>query len=113
MLAKVAAMGGDPTNAAVKKIVGYFKGTEAPPGGKNQIIDLEINTHTVPQCAMKVRRTKELGAYTPYTDASPCNCYFEAKANGVVPTGCKTCMNDGDCGDAGTMICSYGYCEAK
>ena len=113
MLAKVSSMGGDPTNAAVKKIVGYFKGTEMPPGGKNQIIDIEIASHTVPQCAMKVKRTSELGAYTPYTDATPCNCYFETKANGMAPTTCKTCMNDGDCGDAGTMTCSYGYCEAK
>jgi ABC-type phosphate transport system substrate-binding protein len=113
MLAKVAAAGGEPTNASVKKIINYFAGTEVPPGGKNQIIDLEISAHTVPQCAMKVKRTKELGPYASYTDPTPCNCYFEAKATGTAPASCKTCMNTSECGDAGNMTCSYGYCEAK
>jgi ABC-type phosphate transport system substrate-binding protein len=113
MLAKVASRGAAPTNAQVAKIVGYFDGSVAPPGGKNQIIDLEIAAHTVPQCAMKVRRTTELGAYSAYTDPNPCACYFEFKATGTAPASCKTCTTTPDCGDAGNMICSYGYCEAK
>jgi len=112
MLAKVGSAGGAPTNATVAKIVGYFDGSVMPPAGKNQIIDLEIATHTVPQCAMKVKRSTELGAYTPYTDPHPCGCYFELKANGTAPASCKTCMTDPDCG-ASNLICSYGYCEAK
>src|SRR5437660_5722917 len=52
MLAKVAAAGGDPTNPNVKKITDYFNGSQTPPGNKNLIIDLEIASHTIPQCAM-------------------------------------------------------------
>jgi ABC-type phosphate transport system substrate-binding protein len=114
MLAAVASAGAEPTNASVKKIVHYFAGSEVPPGGKNQIVDLEISTHTIPQCAMKVKRTKELGPYAAYTDANPCGCYFDAHVpGGTVPASCKTCMTNDDCGDAGNMTCSYGYCEAK
>ncbi len=114
MLAAVSSAGGEPTNASVKKVIHYFSGAETPQGGKNQIVDLEIAQHTIPQCAMKVKRTKELGAYTAYTDPSPCGCYFDAHVpGGSVPASCKTCTDNSECGDAGTMICSYGYCEAK
>jgi hypothetical protein len=114
MLAKVASAGGDPTNALVKKVIGYFSGAEAPPGDTNLIIDLEIKSHTIPQCAMKVKRTKELGPYAAYTDPKPCGCYFDAHVpGGSVPATCKTCTDDTGCGDAGNMTCSYGYCEAK
>jgi hypothetical protein len=113
MLAKVASAGADPTNASVKKIIGYFSGTEVLPGDKNALIDLEIKSHTIPQCAMKVKRTKELGPYAAYTDPKPCGCYFDFKATGTAPATCKTCTDDAGCGDAGNMTCSYGYCEAK
>ena len=114
MLAAVTTAGGDPTNPLVKTIVGYFNGTETPPGNKNLIIDLEIASHTVPQCAMKVRRTRELGPYSASNDPNPCGCYFDAHIpGGAVPASCKTCTTTDECGDAGNMICSYGYCEAK
>jgi hypothetical protein len=78
------------------------------------IIDLEIANHTVPQCAMKVRRTRELGPYSPSNDPNPCGCYFDAHIpGGTAPASCKTCTTTPECGDAGNMICSYGYCEAK
>jgi len=112
MLAKVASAGGEPTNANVKKIVNYFSGAEVPPSGKNAIVDLEIASHTVPQCAMKVKRTKELEKAVAYTDPNPCGCYFDFKATGTAPASCKTCATTPECGDAGNMICSYGYCEA-
>jgi hypothetical protein len=109
MLAKVASKGAKPTNPDVAKIIGYFDGSVPPPAGKNQIIDVEIATHTVPQCAMSVKRSAELGPYASYTDTNPCNCYFDFKATGS--TTCKACPNgQGDCGD--DTVCSYGYCEA-
>jgi hypothetical protein len=113
MLAKVPSAGGDPSNPLVKKIIGYFNGTEPPPGDTNLVIDLEIKSHTIPQCAMKVKRTTELGPYAAYTDPKPCGCYFDFKATGSAPATCKTCADDSGCGDAGNMTCSYGYCEAK
>jgi ABC-type phosphate transport system substrate-binding protein len=110
ILTKVASMGGDPTNATVQKIVHYFLGTEDPPGGKTQLLDLEIDNHTVPQCAMQVQRTTEMGPLTAFKPDKPCGCYFEKRLG---TTTCATCQSDSDCGDAGNKICSYGYCEAK
>ena len=115
LLAKVASAGAAPTNPEVAKIVSYFAGTAVPPGGsKTTLIDLEIGAHTVPQCAMKVKRTTEVGPTSPNTPADPCGCYFEFKATGAAPASCHTCTADADCADGGAnMICSYGYCEAK
>lgn len=95
----------NPTNAAAAKLTGYFTEKEAPPAGVN-LIDLEIAAYTVPQCAMKVTRTKELGDFSDYTPAKPCGCYFEFKATGA--TSCKMCAADSECGG---KKCSYGYCE--
>jgi hypothetical protein len=112
LLARVASMGGDPTNAVVKLIINYFTGKADPPGGKTQLIDLEIKNYTVPQCAMRVKRSTEMGPLSPYTADVPCHCYFEQKATGAAPSTCKTCTSDADC--TGTnMVCGYGYCEAK
>ena len=58
-------------------------------------------------------RTKELEKAVAYTDPNPCGCYFEFKATGTAPASCTTCTTTPECGDAGNMICSYGYCEAK
>jgi hypothetical protein len=114
LLAKVAAAGGAPTYPLVAKIVGYFDGSVAPPNGPEQLLDVEIATHTIPQCAMSVKRTKELGPYTAVKPADPCGCYFEAKANSAVTPGCVACTTDANCADAGAnKTCSHHYCEAK
>jgi hypothetical protein len=112
LLAKVASQGGDPTNPVVKLIVSYFTGKADPPGGKTQLIDLMIKNYTVPQCAMHVTRSTEMGPLSSYKPDVPCNCYFELKATGTAPSSCKTCTTDADC--TGTnMVCGYGFCEAK
>ena len=115
LLAKVASAGAAPTNPEVAKIISYFTGTAVVPGGtKTTLLDLEIAAHTVPQCAMKVKRAKEVGPYSANTPADPCGCYFDFKATGAAPTSCKTCTDTADCADGGAnLVCSYGYCEAK
>jgi hypothetical protein len=113
MLAKVPSMGADPTSALAKKLIDYLTGKVPPPGSNpNLILDVEIANHVVPGCAMKFKRTSELGPYTPNDDPRPCNCYFDAHVPGGSTT-CKTCTQNSDCGDAGNTTCSYGYCEAK
>ena len=73
------------------------------------IIDVFAESGVVPQCAMQVRRYKDGGPFTPYRDAQPCGCYFEAKATGVAePCGCKPCSAQSECG---SQLCSYGFCE--
>jgi ABC-type phosphate transport system substrate-binding protein len=112
LLARVSAQGGSPTNPTVKRIIDYFVGNVDPPEGKTQLIDLEIANYTVPQCAMRVRRTTEMGPLSAFTPDTPCGCYFELKATGSAPATCKTCTTNSDCTGA-NMVCGYGYCEAK
>jgi hypothetical protein len=66
--------------------------------------------HVVPQCAMRVRRTKEMGPLQPYQPTDPCGCYFDKLAAGT--TSCETCAQPADC-PATAPVCSYGYCEKK
>jgi ABC-type phosphate transport system substrate-binding protein len=73
------------------------------------LIDTIIQKHLVPRCAMKVKRTEEMGPLTPYTTDSRCGCYFDYVANGA--TTCKACKGPGDCPKA-QPACNYGYCEA-
>jgi len=92
------------TKAAATNLVGYFAGTVATPTGVN-LLQLEIVGHTVPQCAMKVQRSAEIGPMTPYTSTSPCGCYLESL---VGTTSCAACSSTTPCA---TGTCSNGFCE--
>ncbi len=60
--AKVGA-GGTPTNAQAANLVGYFDGSVAAPfaNGYQDLITAEAKGSTVPDCAMHVKRTTEVG----------------------------------------------------
>ncbi len=73
------------------------------------LLDAIIDKHLVPQCAMKVKRTEEMGPLSPFSTDASCGCYFDKKANGA--TSCKPCAGPGDCPSA-QPACNYGYCEA-
>ncbi len=98
-----------PVNASAAKFVGFFTGEVAPPSAVS-LIDLEIAAHTIPQCAMHVTRTTELGALMSHQPSEPCGCYFEFKATGK--TSCTACANDSAC-PATAPTCRLGYCEVK
>jgi ABC-type phosphate transport system substrate-binding protein len=101
---------GNPVIDGAKKLIGYFTGKEPVPTGVN-LLDIESKSgHTVPQCAMYVTRSTELGDYSDYKPEQPCYCAFEKSATGA--TSCKSCAMDSEC-DAATQKCSNGYCEAK
>ncbi len=70
-------------------------------------IDLAIAAHTIPLCAMKVKRTADGGDFSLYQPAAPCGCYFEKLATGA--TTCTACQMDNQCGNG---KCRNGYCEA-
>jgi len=97
-----------PSNPLAADIVGYIVGTKEPPAGLD-LVALEAQHHVVPECAMRVSRTQELGPLAPSTPTQPCGCYYEKLANGS--TACTACNSDVDCGDANS-ICSYHYCES-
>jgi ABC-type phosphate transport system substrate-binding protein len=98
---------GYPKNAKSADIIGFMTGTKPPPLGLD-LIALEAQRHVVPQCAMHVMRTEEIGALASFAPPGACGCYYEKVANGS--TTCMPCANKTDCPDS-APVCSYGYCE--
>jgi hypothetical protein len=72
------------------------------------------NGYFVPECAMQVARTDDLGAMSAATGQS-CTCFYESLTDATgtdFTTNCtKTCATSSDCTVAGTT-CVLGYCEA-
>lgn len=67
----------------------------------------------VPDCAMKVKRTSEMGALTPYDPDYECGCYFDANVRGgKAPDNCKACSGPNDC-PASAPACNSGFCEKR
>lgn len=91
----------------VGDIIGFMTGTKAPPLSLD-LIALEAQRHVVPQCAMRVKRTEEIGPLASFVSPQPCGCYYEKVANGS--TACAPCRAKSDCPMSATA-CSYGYCE--
>jgi ABC-type phosphate transport system substrate-binding protein len=104
---------GKPSSQTVATLLSYFTRDGLAVDAKKKMIDAEVAAYTIPQCAMKVSRTAEVGvndAPTAFTPDDPCGCYYEFKATGTAPKACVTCTDDTPCG---TGKCRYGYCEAK
>jgi hypothetical protein len=70
-------------------------------------IDLSIAAHTIPLCAMTVKRSADGGDLSLYRPAAPCGCYFEKVA--TTKTSCTMCTDNTPCGGG---MCRNGYCEA-
>jgi ABC-type phosphate transport system substrate-binding protein len=106
---------GNPASMLVGEVLSFFTRTGLSDPNKKAMIDNEVAAFTVPQCAMKVKRTAEVApvdaGLVPYDPTEPCGCYYEYKA--TQKTSCKACMADMDCGGGSTPKCRYGYCEAK
>ncbi len=100
---------GYPANAKAGEVVGYLAGTRPTPPGID-LVTIEAQRHAIPQCAMRVRRTQEMGPATPFAPAGACGCAYEKVANGS--TRCKPCVSSTEC-PASAPVCSYGYCEAQ
>jgi hypothetical protein len=104
---------GTPVNAQAANLVGYFNGTVAAPfpNGYQDLITLAAKGSTVPDCAMNVKRTTEVGPVSAYSPTGACGCFWENAATGS--TTCTTCTKASDCTNAATPKCNYGYCEAN
>jgi ABC-type phosphate transport system substrate-binding protein len=74
---------------------------------EQRLLDDVIAASLIPQCAMKVARTGEMGDFVARTGFS-CSCYFDAKTNRK--PSCQTCDVPENC-PAAAPSCNYGYCE--
>lgn len=100
---------GVPQNAKAGELIGYLAGTRPAPAGLD-LVKLEAQRHVIPQCAMRVRRTQEMGPAMPFAPQSACGCYYEKVATGT--TACKPCATSAECA-ATAPVCSYGFCETQ
>ena len=81
----------------------------------DSVIKAETNAHFVPDCAMQVMRTSEVGAEASYQPKMACGCYYESIiGNGTTFSSyCTTCKASTDCKVAAYPACNFGYCEAQ
>jgi hypothetical protein len=104
LIARVSAQG-VPVNANAGTIIDYFIGNTPVPG--HDFLSLVISDHLVPQCAMNVQRTQEVGPPLPYAPSPSCSCFFDST---VGTTTCQTCTTNAQC-PASAPVCNLGYCE--
>jgi hypothetical protein len=72
-------------------------------------------TGFIPQCAMQVSRTSEIGPESSYAPPAACSCAYET-ATGTPLSGhnCVQCSSNADCtATPATAVCHFNYCEAE
>ncbi len=95
----------------VAEIVSYLKGARSLPNRNTDFITTLKQAGLVPQCAMKVTRSREGAQMEPFQPTNSCSCYYESSPpGGSVPDSCQTCNTSADCGDD-TPNCNFGFCE--
>lgn len=108
-----AVSGGTFVSAAAQSFIEPF--TQAIYA--QDILDAFIDSHWIPECAMKVQRLTEMGEFhTDLQPAYPCGCYFDARMSPshTAPAACHACNTEADCaGTPATPACNYGYCESR
>jgi len=107
LLTQVDAMG-YPADADTKEVLSYVTGVKDVPN--LDLIQLLQQSGIIPECAMTVQRSTELGALSSAAPNRACGCYWDALSNGS--TDCKTCTGTADC-PAERPACNYGYCEMQ
>jgi hypothetical protein len=93
-------------NPDVKAFIGYFSGQLSFPN--NAVTKGIIDTGSIPQCAMQVKRSSDFAGLSCYAPTDPCGCYFDSIATGT--TSCDACETDAQC--SGSSKCHFKYCEA-
>jgi len=84
------------------------------PGARRLALLARMSTG-VPDCAMKVSRSEEMGPLSQHSPEFHCGCYYDTTVpGGATPAGCHTCSGPGDCtGLPGTPACNNGFCEVR
>jgi len=93
----------------VRDIIGYVAGTKAVPSGVDMIY-LQAERHVIPQCAMHVTRSDEVGPLASFAPPKGCGCYYDQLTTGR--TTCSSCSVSSDCPQS-SPVCNYGFCEIQ
>jgi hypothetical protein len=98
--------------AAVKKLAQVMTSRIIPPNPAVDLFSALGHLGNVPQCAMRVTRTKEGAPLTPFKPSLSCACAYEAAVpNGSPPADCVRCKDNTECKDPNRATCSFGFCE--
>jgi ABC-type phosphate transport system substrate-binding protein len=108
MFARVVNGQVDDPNA--KKIIDYLSGAVNPTSF--DLVELEAKSGVVPQCAMRVTRSEEVGPLASFMPEKSCECRFVEAATGTAPPSCKKCTTNTDC-PSSAPVCNYTFCEVK
>jgi hypothetical protein len=100
--------GGKPVKALAQRVVDILVGNDAQPAPTFEPLDSVAAVGLIPQCAMRVQRSREGGDFSLYAPPAPCGCYFEKQVNKT--TRCAACADSSTCGGG---VCRRGYCEAN
>jgi len=95
-------------NGAPSPSAGAFVTRFSVPKLDRPLVDAMIDASLVPQCAMKVARETEMGAFVHNPSTFQCGCYFDNRIYGK--PSCPICTTSNDC-PASTPACNYGFCE--
>ena len=100
---------GTPISGDAKTILDILTGAVEP---AFDLLTVEAQGGVVPDCAMRVSRTSEVGPMASYMPAKSCECKFLAAA-ATAPTTCVSCTKatEATACQAPTTHCNYGYCE--
>lgn len=98
-----------PVKPALTTFLDIFTSKVELPGSQ-KYIDLLIENGNVPECAMHVTRSEDMGPLASYQPAQPCGCYYDSKTVGTTPA-CTPCTEQSQC--KSSEVCSYGFCEVK
>ncbi|AKU92095.1 substrate-binding domain-containing protein [Vulgatibacter incomptus] len=102
---------GNPAGDAVHTAIRFFSHEGLSVAESKAMIKAEADAYTVPLCAMRVKREKEVGAMSRFVPDEPCGCYFES-LKGATTSECSACESDADCSGS-TPTCRYGFCESR
>lgn len=100
---------GKSSNADIQKVIDDLTLVTPDPGF--DLIQLEAKNGVIPECAMHVSRTAEVGALASYDPPKSCECKFVKEATGTAPADCATCTTNADCTAGNRHTCNYGFCE--
>ena len=99
-----AGSDGKSSNADLQKVIDLLSGMPT-----KDLLAVEVTKGVVPDCAMRVSRTGEVGAMASYMPKNSCECAYLSTALGTAPSTCKTCTTTStDC-----PACNVGYCEVQ
>jgi hypothetical protein len=95
-------------NGAPSPAAGAFVTRFSVPKLDRELVDAMIDASLVPQCAMRVARESEMGAFVENPYKYQCGCYFDYRTTGKAS--CPPCASPNDC-PASAPACNYGFCQ--